>query len=658
MALPDLLRRRETAFVLWRPAHDDPPPALVIGTFAVGDTELAGERIIPLARDPRAADLWSVDVAACGLADGVYHYFFELADGRPHSSGARIRCTDPAAWIVDWRLCSRDGWPAAVARADGGRLVACDPGGALPDWSRDGTPADLPENDRTVYYELPPQWTRASDDHGVEVAAGTFADVLALIEPASVAPSFPGVGALAAGRAHVRELGVTTLELLPIADSCLPLGWKYGTSHYSAPDHTLGTRPGAAAPTPASDLAALVTACHRDGIRFVLDAVMAFGRQDAYGAVNFLDFHVEWGTGDPEQSGRDGWGGDLWKYGYLSAGYDPVTGDIGPLYPARRLMLAHAARWLLGQRVDGIRIDSVNNVANWDFVGEFTAYARSLYRSRAAEAGPGSDQADARFLVVGEELSLPLGLVREHRVDALWNEEFKYALRAAILGQVRDGDPSFEWTVRKLVDCRNLGFADGTQVVNYVTTHDVANWESQRLYTYLNNHGVWDTEPRIKLAFSCLLTAVGIPMIFAGEEFADQHDLPIGTAKEIDPVNFARLEDPWRRRVFDHVARLVRLRQSAPALAVNDTRFVHVDLTPGRRVFVWQRGGPDDDPVVIVANFSDWASDPGGEYVVPGWPATPRGRHWREITQDRDVQAAWIGREPLHPWEANVYALA
>jgi len=39
--------------------------------------------------------------------------------------------------------------------------------------------------------------------------------------------------------------------------------------------------------------------------------------------------------------------------------------------------------------------------------------------------------------------------------------------------------------------------------------------------------GVIDTERRIKLAFVCLLTAVGVPMIFAGEEFADQHDFII-----------------------------------------------------------------------------------------------------------------------------------
>ena len=256
---------------------------------------------------------------------------------------------------------------------------------------------------------------------------------------------------------------------------------------------------------------------------------------------------------------------------------------------------------------------------------------------------------------------MPGNLVAK-RVDALWNDEFKYAVRAAILGQARDGDPNFEYTVRKVVDCRMIcDFTDGAQAVNYVTSHDVGNYGSARLYNFLNDNGVIYTEQRIKLAYACLLTAVGIPMIFAGEEFADQQDLPLSTGKETDPVNFNRLEDPWRRRIFDYVARLVRLRTTSAALAVNDTEFIHVDLTPGRRVFAWRRG-PVEDPVVVVANFSDWQTDnldsPTAEYVVPGWPATPAGRSWIEVTEPHNVPPERVGREPIGAWGAKVYTLA
>jgi hypothetical protein len=122
-------------------------------------------------------------------------------------------------------------------------------------------------------------------------------------------------------------------------------------------------------------------------------------------------------------------------------------------------------------------------------------------------------------------------------------------------------------------------------------------------------------------------------------------------------VNFDRLDDPWRRRIFDYTARLVRLRHTSAALAVNDTTFLHTDLTDGRRVLVWQRGADPADPVVVVANFSGWSQHPGDEYVVPGWPATPPGHEWWEVTQHRAVPAEWAGREPLYAWEAKVYTL-
>ena len=156
------------------------------------------------------------------------------------------------------------------------------------------------------------------------------------------------------------------------------------------------------------------------------------------------------------------------------------------------------------------------------------------------------------------------------------------------------GEPSFESTVRKLIDCRGLGFTDGAQAVNYVTSHDVEGFRNERLYNFLNNNGVVETERRIKLAFACLLTAVGIPDD-PRRRGVRRPARPVRRAtrdKQVDPVNFARADEPWRRRVFEHVRRLVRLRTSSPALAVNDTAFIHADLAADRRVLAWRRGRP------------------------------------------------------------------
>jgi hypothetical protein len=112
-----------------------------------------------------------------------------------------------------------------------------------------------------------------------------------------------------------------------------------------------------------------------------------------------------------------------------------------------------------------------------------------------------------------------------------------------------------------------------------------------------------------------------------------------------------------RQDLLAYVSRLVHLRTGFSALSVNDTVFLHVDFNDGKRVLVWQRGpGSDGNVVVVLANFSDFSTDTSAgsaaEYVVPNWPA---GRTWREITQQRDVPASFVGREPIFAWEAKVY---
>ncbi len=662
---------KQTTFALWRPADTAVPPKLVIGQFSPGNPPtLANRQAFDLALLPGRTDLWGIDASASGLTDGtVYHYWFEVTDSSPSRDGRRILCTDPTAFTVDWRLLApplpspykdEDRDPAAVILFKGGKLVPCDPAGetfspALP------VSAGKP-NSRLVIYELPTAWSKTNTSGDPLVGVGTFRDVLALVDPAVEAVTFAGTAALRAGRSHLQELGVNALELLPIADSFVEREWGYATSNYLAPDHDLGFPDGHASPTANTDLIALVNACHTAGIRFLIDVVMAFGTRAPMENVNFDEFHIDPGRSpdDPEcwQSGnqgvRDGFGGKLWRYGRAVTGYDPVSGSAAAsVFPARQLMKAYLLRWMAHFGVDGIRMDSVNNVANWDFVQEFKDLARKTW--------VGAGGADDKFLVVGEELSVPLDLLWQKRLDGLWNEDFKRMVRNAVLGRPDDKEPSFEWTVRKLIDCRLMGFADGAQAVNYVGSHDVEGFRNERLYNFLHNNGIYAKEERIKLAFACLLTAVGVPMIFAGDEFADEHDLsPSGFVKQRDAVNFDRLEQPFRRRVFDYVARLVKFRAAYDALAVNDTDFLHVDLNDGKRVLAWRRGRAGGArQVVVVANFSDFDSGRAGsrEYRVANWPATPSGKHWREVTQERDVPPEWVGREAVYPWEAKVYAL-
>ncbi|MFO1035792.1 MAG: alpha-amylase family glycosyl hydrolase [Geminicoccaceae bacterium] len=680
----DLLARKVTSFVLWLPGGSATAPQLVIGTFTPGNPLILGdERRLALRPVAEVTGLWELPAAECGLAEGtIHHYWFEVADTVPWgAAGQRVLCTDPTATAVDWRLLAPplpppygedDRQPAGVVRFAGGRLVGCDPAGPVDTTVADVRPDRLPTNRQIVIYELPTAWSNG-DERGV----GTFRDVLALIEEDVGGANFAGLDVQRRGRSYLGELGVNALELLPPADSFYRREWGYGTTNFLAPDFELGFPEGNSSPSANADFLALSRACHRRGIRVIVDKVMAFAKENAYEHADFASFHnADPGSDqdDPDaltstrgfghKEVRNGFGSTLFRYARRVTAYDPLTGEDAAVAPARQLMQIALERWMRDFAVDGVRMDSVENVANWDFIEAYRRRGHTLFQERWTAAGLDVDGAD-RFLVVGEELSMPMDLLAQGRLDGLWNDRFRAGIRAALLGEGDAGD-GFEWTLRKAIDCRLVGFASGTQAVNYLTSHDVEGYRRERLFNFLQANRVPEIEKRIKLAFACLLTAVGIPMILAGDEFADQHDLfdadghvTQGGGKQVDPVNFARQQEPMRQQIFRYVARLVKLRTDNAALATDDTDFIHVDLTPGRRVLAWVRGPRGGEPVVTVANFSDFGTDrpddPRAEYVVPNWPAASPDRPWREITQDRVVPPEWVGREPLFPWEAKVY---
>jgi len=700
----DILTRRTTRFVLWCPRTQNTPPELVIGRLRNGNPPaVEGIRHVALAAVAGPAGLFEVAAANCGLEDGaVYHYWFEVDDSRSDlHPPARVVVTDPFASCVDWRVvppgATNNTQPASVIRYAGqGNLADCDPGGESAVFEAPDAPDKLSPNNQLVIYELPTSWTLSRSLNEPERAVATFLDAAALVDERIGGANFADLSLLDAGKAYLAELGVNALELLPPADSFFKREWGYDTSHYLSPDCDLGYPEGDLSPTANQDLARLVDACHQKGIRFFIDAVMAFAKEEPYNHIDASDFcidHPEADRNDPDAltSGRadgsrtlrNGFGSTLWRYAKPVTTYDPVSGHVQSLFPARQLMLTYLTRWMRDFRVDGIRMDSVENVANWDFVQAFKDLGRTLWRQRWTNAGlDPAVGADARFLVVGEELTRPPGLLRQSRLDGLWNNDFQDRIRAAILGESTGGD-NFEWTVRKAIDCRLGGvFTDGAQAVNYVTSHDVEGFRHERLFTML--HGMPDEqiEKRIKLAFVCLMTAVGIPMFLAGEEFADQHDffdqngnVTQRSGKQVDPVNFGRLTaapgtdkqgnpDGYyaltRRRIHAYVRTLIQLRTTASALAVNDTDFIWTDFGAGKRVIVWRRGGATAAvPVIVLANFSDFASAPGTDYVVPTWPwPAPAGKKWIEVTQRRDVGLGSVGREPIFAWEAKVYTYA
>jgi pullulanase len=630
--LVDLFKRKETHFVLWRVPSSSNPPSLYISQPDLFELPARGRppQEIPLQQSPQFPELWEIPALSCNLVDGqCYHYWFKIQSTNPYENQQTVYCTDPIAYTIDRQVLSPSQDPASVILYRNGLLTPCDPQGQTIPLA---TQAPLPPNNRLVLYELPVRWTKT--DH-TAIGIGNFRDARSLLTSD-----------------YLAKLGINALELLPPADSEDKAAWGYGTANFFAADYDLGYSPDTHTHAASTDLIDLINQCRQQGTRFFLDMVMAFSRKTPLRHLNFFDFYIEWNTPfdrDPEQGDRDGFGGDLFKYNYWVEGYHPITGQYDRFVPAREYLKLHLIHWMQTYGVNGLRLDSVNNIGNYDFLQEFQDLARQIW----TETNPSPEQ----FLVVGEELSVPMALLHQNRLESLWNERFKQILRQVILGKSIEGE-TFEETVRQLIDCRLLGFRDGTQAINYLTSHDVGGYGNERIYNYLTNNGIIDTAPRIKLAFVCLLTAVGIPMILAGDEFADQHDLDLNDSKQVDPVNYTRMNEAWRSNLFDYVARLTKFRTTSDALAVNDVVFIHVDFEAGKRVLVWRRGY-GETIVIVVANFSDYGTPntPGAEYVIPNFPEAPFKKQWKEITHDRLVAEEWVGREPIYPWEAKVYAL-
>ena len=344
-----LFRLKQKAFVLWRPYRSHPAPKLVVGRFQPGNPPaLADRKELALTQHPAHADLWSIDAARCGLADGqTYHYWFEVSDSSPARDGARILCTDPIALTVDWRLLAPrmppphsadDQDPASVVKFANGELVPCDAAGETSIRHRAIRDDTAAANNRMVIYELPTSWARinvarrsADRRRHLSRRAG------ARRRKARQRRTSPACRRSRTAGAIWSELGINALELLPLADSFVEREWGYATSNYFAPDHDLGFPQGHSSPTANADLVRARRAVPR--ARHPLHHRRGDGLRHARGAgerqLRRLPHRrgAEPNDPDAQQSGgqgrREGFGGTLWRYSRAVDRLRSGDGDAG-----------------------------------------------------------------------------------------------------------------------------------------------------------------------------------------------------------------------------------------------------------------------------------------------------------------------------------------
>ncbi|MBE3636811.1 malto-oligosyltrehalose trehalohydrolase [Mangrovicoccus sp. HB182678] len=293
-------------------------------------------------------------------------------------------------------------------------------------------------------------------------------------------------------------MGVTAIEIMPVAQFSGGRGWGYDGVLPFAPHNAYGT-PG--------DLKALVAAAHAEGIAVILDVVYNhFGPDGAYLHEIAPEFF------DPGRATP--WG----------AGIDYSRPAV------REFFLSNVAMWIGEYRFDGLRIDAAHQIRDAGRPAMLEEIART---ARAAGAGR------AIWLVLEDERNLAGPVAPGAGLyDAQWNDDFHHALHCLLTGE----DESYyaPFAVDPMADLvRALGEGQVDQgqprppmteprgepsghlpplcFVNSCQTHDqVGNRaRGERLIALAG-------EAAARTCHALLLLSPFVPMLFMGEEAGEE----------------------------------------------------------------------------------------------------------------------------------------
>jgi len=310
---------------------------------------------------------------------------------------------------------------------------------------------------------------------------------------------------------YLAELGVTALELMPVADFPGARNWGYDGVLPYAPDSRYG-RP--------NDLKALIQAAHAKGLMVLLDVVYNhFGPEGNYLYVYAKKFfterhHTPWGA---------------------AINYDgPGSRDV------REFFIHNALYWLHEYHFDGLRLDAVHAIVDDSEPHILTELAERVLgssgRERQVHLILENDANEARYLGRGPCVA-PHVAPYVTQYAAQWNDDIHHALHVLVTGE-KDGYymDYADAPTHHLGRCLAEGFAYQGEASAY-RDHAVRGAESahlppQAFVSFLQCHDqvgnrafaerITHIAPSaaVRAAAAIYLLAPGIPMLFMGEEFA------------------------------------------------------------------------------------------------------------------------------------------